>query len=85
MYLWVASANVTRTPEHTDDVQPCGECFALVRPADISRHIGDIRRLLAQTGNTIQPATSKLATLEALYRHAAAHGIHVPDKIKTAC
>jgi hypothetical protein len=54
-------------------------------PADISRHIGDIRRLLAQTGNTIQPATSKLATLEALYRHAAAHGIHVPDKIKTAC
>jgi DDE family transposase len=54
-------------------------------PAAISRHIGDIRRLLAQTGNTIQPATSKLATLEALYRHAAAHGIHVPDKIKTAC
>ena len=54
-------------------------------PADISRHIGDIRRLLAQTGNTIQPATSKLTTLEALYRHAAAHGIHVPDKIKTAC
>ena len=54
-------------------------------PADISRHIGDIRRLLAQTGNTIQPATSKLATLDALYRHAAAHGIHVPDKIKTAC
>src|SRR5436309_2210651 len=45
-------------------------------PAAISRHIGDIRRLLAQTGNTIQPATSKLATLEALYRHAAAHGIH---------
>jgi transposase len=54
-------------------------------PAAISRHIGDIRRLLAQTGNTIQPATEKLATLEALYRHAAAHGIHVPDKIKTAC
>src|SRR5438094_3841838 len=54
-------------------------------PAAISRHIGDIRRLLAQTGNTIQPATSKLATLEALYRHAAAHGIHIPDKIKTAC
>jgi hypothetical protein len=53
-------------------------------PAAISRHIGDIRRLLAQTGNAIQPATSKLATLEALYRHAAAHGIHVPDKIKTA-
>jgi Rhodopirellula transposase DDE domain len=51
-------------------------------PAAISRHIGGIRRLLAQTGNTIQPATEKLATLEALYRHATAHGITVPAKIK---
>jgi hypothetical protein len=54
-------------------------------PAAISRQIGDIRRLLAQTGNTIQPATGQLATLEALYRHAAAHGIPAPSKINTAC
>jgi hypothetical protein len=54
-------------------------------PAAISRQIGDIRRLLAQTGNTIQPATEKLATLQALYRHAAAHGITIPSKIKPTC
>jgi Rhodopirellula transposase DDE domain len=54
-------------------------------PAAISRHIGDIRRLLAQTGNTIQPATEKLTTLEALYHHATAHGIPAPVKINTAC
>jgi len=54
-------------------------------PAAISRHIGDIRRLLAQTGNTIQPATSKLATLDDLRQYATEHGIHIPDKIKTAC
>src|SRR5437773_1464062 len=33
-------------------------------PAAISRHIGDIRRLLAQTGNTIAPAPHTLATLD---------------------
>jgi transposase len=53
-------------------------------PEVISRHIGDIRRLLTQTGHTIQPATSKLATLDDLYRYAADHGIPAPDKIKTA-
>ena len=54
-------------------------------PADISRHIGDIRRLLAQTGNTITPAPHPLATLDDLYHHAAAHGITIPAKIKPAC
>ena len=54
-------------------------------PATISRQIGDIRRLLAQAGHTIHPAASKLATLDDLYRHATRHGIHVPDKIKSAC
>jgi hypothetical protein len=54
-------------------------------PAAISRHIGDIRRLLTQTGNTIAPAPARLATLDDLYRYATGHGIHVPAKIKPAC
>jgi hypothetical protein len=54
-------------------------------PAAISRQIGDIRRLLAQTGNAVQPAPSKLATLGDLYRYATEHDIHIPDKIKPAC
>jgi len=54
-------------------------------PAAISRQIGDIRRLLAQTGHAIQPAPVTLATLGDLYRYATEHGIHVRDKIKPAC
>jgi len=49
-------------------------------PATISRHIGDIRRLLAQAGNTITPAPHTLATLDDLYRYAASHGIPVPGQ-----
>ena len=45
------------------------------RHEDISRHISAIRRLLRQTGNTIEPAPRKLATLDDLYRHAAGAGI----------
>jgi Rhodopirellula transposase DDE domain len=55
------------------------------RPEDISRHISAIRRLLRQTGNTIEPAPRKLATLDDLYRHAAGAGITIPSKIKPAC
>jgi len=55
------------------------------RPEAISRHIGDIRRLLHQAGHTIQPAPAKLATLGDLYRHANAAGITIPAKIKPAC
>ena len=47
-------------------------------PATISRHIGDIRRLLAQTGNTITPAPHTLATLDDLRQYAAGHGITIP-------
>jgi len=54
-------------------------------PEVISRHIGDIRRLLHQAGHTIQPGPAKLATLDDLYRHATAHGITTPAEIKTAC
>jgi Rhodopirellula transposase DDE domain len=54
-------------------------------PEVISRHIGDIRRLLHQTGNTIQPSPHKLATLDDLYRYVTDHGIQLPAKIKPAC
>jgi len=55
------------------------------RPETISRHIGDIRRLLRQTGNAIQPAARKLATLDDLYHHAATAGVTIPAKINPAC
>jgi transposase len=54
-------------------------------PAAISRHIGDIRRLLTQTGNTIQPAPATLTTLDDLRQYAARHGITTPAEIKPAC
>jgi transposase len=54
-------------------------------PEVISRHIGDIRRLLHQTGHTIQPSPARLATLDDLYRHATAHGITAPAQTKSAC
>ena len=56
-----------------------------VRKEDICRHVGDIRLLLHQTGHTIEPSTTKLATLDDLYRYATAHGITKPAEIKTAC
>jgi Rhodopirellula transposase DDE domain len=56
-----------------------------VRHELICRYAGDIRTLLRQAGHPIQPAARKLATLDDLYRHAAAHGIPVPAKINTAC
>jgi hypothetical protein len=56
-----------------------------IRHEDTCRHTGDIRLLLRQTGNAISPSPAKLATLDQLYRYAAAHGIDVPAKIKTAC
>jgi transposase len=54
-----------------------------VRPETISRHTGEIRRLLHQTGHTIQPAPARLATLDDLHRLAAAAGITIPAKINT--
>jgi hypothetical protein len=54
-------------------------------PAAISRHIGDIRRLLAQIGHTITPAPHTLATLDDLRQYAARHGITIPAETKPAC
>ena len=56
-----------------------------IRHELISRHISDIRLFLHQTGHTIQPSTTKLATLDDLYRYATAHGIPTPAEINTAC
>ena len=56
-----------------------------VRHEDICRHVGDIRLLLRQTGHTVEPSPHKLATLDDLYRYAAAQGIIKPAEIKTAC
>ena len=56
-----------------------------IRHEDICRHVGDIRLLLRQTGHTIEPSTTKLATLDDLYRYAAESGIPKPAEIKTAC
>jgi hypothetical protein len=56
-----------------------------IRPEDLSRHTSGVRRLLHQTGHTIQPAPRNLATLDDLYRHAAEHGIPTQAKINTAC
>src|SRR5882672_557312 len=56
-----------------------------IRHEHLSRHISQIRRLLDQTGNTIQPAPHKLTTVDVIYTHATEHGIHVPAKIKPAC
>jgi len=56
-----------------------------VRHEDICRHVGDIRLLLRQAGHTIEPSPHKLATLDHLYRYAAAQGITKPAEIKTAC
>ena len=54
-------------------------------PATISRQITAIRRLLAQTGNTITPAPRTLATLDDLRQYAADHGITNPAETKPAC
>jgi transposase len=54
-------------------------------PEVISRHIGDIRRLLRQAGHAIQPGPARLATLDDLYHHATTAGITIPAMINTAC
>ena len=46
-----------------------------IRHEHISRYTGEIRTLLHQASHPIQPAPRKLATIDDLYAHAAAHGI----------
>ena len=56
-----------------------------VRPETISKRIRDIRQLLDQAGYTIHPGPHRLASLDDLPRLAAAEGITIAPKIKTAC
>jgi len=66
---------------------PCRAIAALlgIRHELASRYTASIRRLLHQAGHVIQPAPHQIATLEDLRRHATAHGIQIPAKIKPAC
>jgi hypothetical protein len=61
---------------------PCKAIAALfgIRHEHVSRHAGDIRRLLRQIGHAIEPSPHKLATLDDLYRHATAAGITIPRR-----
>jgi len=64
---------------------PCKAIAALtgIRHEHISRYTSEIHTLLHQASHPIQPAPRKLATLDDLYAHAAAHGIPIPPKINT--
>ena len=56
-----------------------------IRTETLSRNISGIRRLLPQTGHTIQPSPRKLTTLADLYAYATEAGITIPAELKTAC
>ena len=56
-----------------------------VRPETINKRIRDIRQLLEQAGHAIQPGPHRLASLDDLYRLAAAESIMIPPQINTAC
>jgi hypothetical protein len=64
--------------------QPAIAALCHVRADTLSKNIATIRRLIPQTGHTIQPASHHLATLDDLYRHAAQAGITIPAT-NTAC
>ena len=56
-----------------------------VRPETINKRIHDIRQLLDQAGQAIQPGPHRLANLEDLYQLAVAEDIAIPPQTKTAC
>jgi hypothetical protein len=56
-----------------------------VRPETINKRVRDIRQLLDQAGHVIQPGPHRLASLDDLYRIAAAERIAIPSEIKMAC
>jgi len=56
-----------------------------IHPDLTCRYVGDVRALLRQASHTVEPAGTKLATLEDLLRHATAAGITTPATIKPAC
>jgi transposase len=56
-----------------------------VRPETINKRIRDVRQLLDQAGQVIQPGPHRLTHLDDLYKLAASEGIAIPPEIKTAC
>src|SRR5262249_46445795 len=56
-----------------------------VRPETINKRIRDIRQLLDQAGQTIQPGPHHLTSPEDLCKLAAEEGIEIPPEVKTAC
>jgi Rhodopirellula transposase DDE domain len=65
--------------------QPAIAALCQIQPNTLSKNISPIRRLLPQTGHTIQPGNRNLATLADLYAYAAESGITIPAMINTAC
>jgi hypothetical protein len=51
----------------------------------VNHRIRDLRRLLEQDGTTLQPAQTRLRTLDDLYRYAEHTGVINPEEIKPAC
>ena len=51
-----------------------------IQASTLSRNLSEIRRLLTQTGQAIQPATATLATLDDLYAYATSAGITIPHR-----
>jgi hypothetical protein len=55
-----------------------------IDPGTVNRRIRDLRQLLNQDRTAIQPAQTRLQTLDDLHEYASREGIAHPTKIKTA-
>jgi hypothetical protein len=51
----------------------------------INRRLRDLRQLLEQDGTTLQPAQTRLLTLDDLHHYTEQAGIATPQEIKSAC
>ena len=51
-----------------------------VRPETVSKHIRDVRQLLAQAGHNIHPHPNRLASLDDLYELARSTGVNYPGQ-----
>ena len=54
-------------------------------PGTVNRRIRDLRQLLEQDGTVIQPAQTRLQTLDDLHEYTRREGITHPAEIKPAC
>jgi hypothetical protein len=55
-----------------------------ITPLSLNRAISQTRRLLGEVGHAVEPAATRLATLDNLFALAIHHGITPPSEIKTA-